>query len=327
MKSPIDMASVDRHGHTLIILLFLLAFAVPFTILYYLNPSAFEATWKGRTYYLFFIWLICLEAILGWDDIKQMDFRFKSIRFYILAAVSALPTVYVILDNYGGLGTAILEFSQQHGISQANLMPVAVEYLAFMILFVLIEVLALGITRVSSFSISAVFLATIGAIYMIDNLYPNGSFTPFQVIVPTTANLAGFVLSSLGYQVMWHQPMQGMPTFRVISPTGSYSNAYSIAWPCSGVESLIIYALTILLFLRKSDISRPLKATAFVAGAAVTYFVNALRISTIFMISANGGDIWSFHNYWGQLYSMSWILTYPLVILGIQRLFELRKTK
>jgi hypothetical protein len=46
-----------------------------------------------------------------------------------------------------------------------------------------------------------------------------------------------------------------------------------------------------------------------------------LRIATIFMIGAGGGDIYPFHNYYGPLYSISWIISYPLVIIATRALW------
>jgi exosortase/archaeosortase family protein len=62
------------------------------------------------------------------------------------------------------------------------------------------------------------------------------------------------------------------------------------------------------------------RVTYFAIGATVTYFLNILRIVTIFVISINGGDITQFHNYYGQLYSITWIVSYPLIIMGTQAL-------
>jgi hypothetical protein len=46
-----------------------------------------------------------------------------------------------------------------------------------------------------------------------------------------------------------------------------------------------------------------------------------LRIATIFMIGAGGGDINPFHNYYGPLYSISWIISYPLLIVATRSLW------
>jgi exosortase/archaeosortase family protein len=96
---------------------------------------------------------------------------------------------------------------------------------------------------------------------------------------------------------------------------------YMIGWPCAGIESLIIYTMVILLFLSKSAIPLKLKIVYFFVGAVVTYFINVLRIVTIFLIAINGGDVAAFHDYYGQLYSISWIISYPLILIGINALW------
>jgi hypothetical protein len=46
-----------------------------------------------------------------------------------------------------------------------------------------------------------------------------------------------------------------------------------------------------------------------------------LRIATIFIIDLGGGDWNSFHNFYGMLYSMSWIMSYPLLIIASRALW------
>jgi exosortase/archaeosortase family protein len=105
------------------------------------------------------------------------------------------------------------------------------------------------------------------------------------------------------------------------NPTKLLAN-FGIAWPCAGVESLIIYALTILLFLKKSLIPKWQKIVYFVFGAAVTYLINVLRIVSIFLVKINGGDWLLFHNFFGPLYSITWIASYPLIIIGSRFLWN-----
>jgi hypothetical protein len=40
------------------------------------------------------------------------------------------------------------------------------------------------------------------------------------------------------------------------------------------------------------------------------------------MIGINGGDIAAFHSLYGPLYSIAWIVSYPLIILGSQSLWH-----
>jgi len=311
----------------------IIAFAIPLYILYMLNPASFEQTWKGRTFYLFFIWLIILETILSSKQPKPIQGRFKPLKLAAFAAALALPTIYVLAANNLGLNDAISSFAASYGIVAGNpQIPLSTEYFVLTMLSVLVMALNYGVQGLSDFSIGSVFLGAIGFIYILDGFYPFGKFTPFQVIVPTTTQLATGILNMLGYTTrvgyIANNPTYGsMTTLSVTGSTGGTASA-AIGWPCSGIESLIIYTITISLFLRKSAISGWLKLLLFSVGGAVTYFINALRIATIFIIgvdnSASGGVTSPaaslFHNYYGQLYSVTWIILYPVLIIGLQLL-------
>ena len=66
--------------------------------------------------------------------------------------------------------------------------PFATEYLVFGALFVAIVFFALDSKGLKAFSVPAFFLVLVGAIYTIDNVFPYGQFTPFQIFVPTTTS-------------------------------------------------------------------------------------------------------------------------------------------
>jgi len=68
--------------------------------------------------------------------------------------------------------------------------------------------------------------------------------------------------------------------------------------------------------LKKANIPWFHKIVYFTIGAIVAYFINILRIVTIFLIGLNKGDVWAFHDYYAQLYSALWIVSYPLIIIG-----------
>lgn len=290
------------------------SFGVPIAILFFLDPNSFQATWKGRTFYFFFLWFIILELLLDWEKFQSKTFNIlKPTRIVVLAVALLLPSVYVTAANYFGLNEAILDLARHFNVQWADWMPLSVEYLVFTALFVAITMLAQGFDGLKDFSISAFFLGAIGTVYFIDNLYPYGSFTPFQIFVPTTAVLAASVLNFVGYQTSFYSSMEGMPVLKAWNSQGE--RTFSIAWPCSGVQSLLIYTFTILFFLKKTSIPWGQRIIYFVFGALVTYFINILRIVSIYVIAINGGDWMLFHNYYGELYAMAWIIAYPLIII------------
>jgi len=80
LKQEPSQLKATRYSGFLIKVLPLLSFAVPLAALYLLNPldtylnvsvqASFELMWKGRTFQMFFLWLIALEFILSWDNIQ-----------------------------------------------------------------------------------------------------------------------------------------------------------------------------------------------------------------------------------------------------------------
>jgi exosortase/archaeosortase family protein len=305
------------------VILVSLSVVVPMALLYYVDAPSFDKTWKGRTFYLFFVWLFTMELILDWEKYvhEQKNEQRSIVRIIALVSEAALPSIYVVIEYFYGLNAAIVDLSLRNGIGAtwAYVVPLSIEYLVFSAMFVAVFVSAYGLVGLKGFSISASLLIVIGSIYMIDNLVPGGNFTPFQIIVPTTARLAAWVLNQMGYGISLS--FNGnVPYLYVTNVNGKGWGAW-IAWPCSGVESLLIYTIVILLFLRNSHFSWKQRVAYFVLGALITYFINVLRIVTIFVIGINGGDFMAFHDIYGQLYSITWIVTYPVLIIVSQMLW------
>lgn len=325
-------------------LLPLLALLVPIAILYNMDPASFERTWQGRTYYLFFLWLISLETILNWEKLDVTSVSKSRIRQIVLAAGLTLPTIYVVSANYYGLNSVIGQFARNYGYNDQlsfliSNVQLQTEYLVLAVTFAIIVLALHGIRNLKEYAVSMVFLGTIALIYTINNLYPWGRFAPFQMVVPTTTQLATNVLHYFSVGGLVRAPIfnyvtgvrytNNDPTYGSLTSLTAVSIAdptkranFSIAWPCSGVESLIIYTVVIALFLKNSDIRFWQKLVYFAFGAAVTYLINILRIATIFAIAANGGNWILFHDYYGQLLSISWIITYPMLILATSHLWN-----
>lgn len=308
-------------------LLPLFVFAVPILWLYLLDASSFELMWKGRTFQLFFIWLITLELILNWETLQPNKIpKLASAKTFALIAMLLLPTLYVATSNYLGLNTAMGEISRQGGITWWNSMALSAEYLVFTVLFCLMIFLHFGKKGLKDFSVSLFFLGIAGVLYSIDNIFPYGQFTPFQLLVPTTATLAANVLNAMGYRTSL-TTAGNMPRLTATDPANPLRTAtFNIAWPCAGIESLLIFTVVALLFLKRMPISCKAKAAYLAVGAAVTYLTNILRIAAFYPIGLYYGttseQVQLFHSYYGPLCSIAWILLYPLIILGSHGLWR-----
>jgi len=314
----------------------LIAFTIPLLFLYILNPpdmylgslspqASFEAMWKGRTFQLFFIWLIALEFILDWEVLKLRINLQNKTRTLLYAAVLTLPTLYVIFEAYFGLNATITNWATRSNIAFAAWMPLSIEYIAFSVFLVLAVGASFGKKGIAGFALPALFSAMVGVLYAIDNMFPYGEFTPFQLLVPTTTSLAAGVLGLMGNSViMGTEISTGMPTLDVAGPLGQVK--FAVAWPCAGVESLLIFSAVSLLFLKRMKISWKTKICLFALGAAITYFINVLRIATIFTLGmqfgANSNQVQDFHFIYGPLCAMTWIISYPLIILAVDGFFR-----
>jgi len=266
---------------------------------------------------------MALEFILSWENIKPKISKHNKTGLLAVAIVLLLPTLYVVSEYYFGVNSAIANAAVQNGVAFPYSMPLAVEYLVFSVLLCLTAFLYFGKKGLTGFALPALFVGLVGVIYTIDNVFPYGEFTPFQLLVPTTAMLAAGVLGLMGYATLLGTE-NGMPTLQVTGPLGTAK--FSIAWPCAGIESLLIFTAVALLFLQQMPISWKAKVGYFAVGAAVTYFINVLRIATIFTIGTefgiNSNQVQMFHYYYGPLYSIAWIVSYPLIILASQGLWR-----
>ena len=301
-----------------------MAFAVPLLWLFLLHPVSFELMWKGRTFQLFFVWLILLELILGWESLQPIKVRGAfSVRSFLLVSALLLPTVFVVASNYMGLGAVVADSARQSGVRWSWDMPVAIEYLVFAAILSLMAFLFFGVGGLKFFSSPILFSALIGGIFIIDNVYPYGEFTPFQFLVPMTTWFASHTLSFIGYSTELDLSQGNLPHLTVTDPNNATRTAtFAIAWPCAGIESLLIFTVTVLLFLKRMPISWKAKVGYFAFGAAVTYFINVLRIASIYLVALNGGNVDVFHSTYGPLYPIAWIVSYPLIIIGSQSLWQ-----
>src|SRR3972149_7591356 len=123
---------LKKYANTLMKLLPLVAFAAALLWLYSVDSRSFESMWKGRTFELFFVWLISLELILSWENLQTNKInKLVSARTFAFIIALLLPTMYVVLANYSGLNVAIAASARQSGVKWANYMPLATEYLVF----------------------------------------------------------------------------------------------------------------------------------------------------------------------------------------------------
>jgi thaumarchaeosortase len=288
----------------------------------------FDLTWKGRMFYLFFIWLLLLESILDWEviAIKQRTFQ-NRFRVLLPCIFAAVPSVYILSVNFLGLNQMILNFGQALQIRPDFInehWPLSIEYLILISFFISAIWLAYGSVGLKSYAISLSLLAGIGVTYLVDTIWPFGTFKPMQLLAVPTAACATALLDLLGYNAALTYPVSSpeygsMPIMNVWKGEG-LPVTRAIGWPCAGVHSLLLFTLITLVFFKKTTMQRERKVIFFLIGAAGTYLTNVFRIASFFTISIHYGEKAgnTFHDSYGELYFVAWILLYFTIIITIQ---------
>jgi thaumarchaeosortase len=293
-----------------------------------LRGFVFLRTWKGRMFYLFFLWLLLLESIISMEKIveKKPKKRFRILLIFICAIV---PLMYILSVNFLGLDQVVTRLGQDLGFTEeARVLfhwPISIEYFVFAISFLVVICLAYGKNGLNFFSISSSLLVGISAIFTLDTFYPEGTFKPFELLALPTSACAAALLDILGYNfyLQYRPGPESMPL--IVTPSGSAA----IGWPCAGIHSLFLFTVIILLLFKKSNISSFRKLLYFIVGAICTYFVNVLRIASYFFVLSNNGIDAAryFHDTTGELYFVFWIFAYILIIVSIENFRLIEKAR
>jgi thaumarchaeosortase len=291
-------------------------------------------TWKGRMFYLLFLWILFIEFVIDWNIISEN--KPKTTPRILASLVCALvPTFYILAINFLGLNQVILNIGQYFGIGTGDFLyfhwPLSCEYLIFAIFFTGAIALAYKKEGLKTFAISLAFLGGISIAYMLDTIYPFGVFKPLQEFTLPTAATTAALFDFLGYTTNLNYPIHyGGSLLPYLSVSiGGKSASVAIAWACAGVHSLLLYVLIIAVFFKKSSISAFRKLSYFVIGLFGTFFVNVLRVFSIVVIMLNYGyDAgMTFHNTYGEIYFFTWIFLFILLIVCIQRFMLVERTR
>lgn len=308
----------------------------------YFNQSfVFELTWKGRLFFLLFLWLIFIESVIDWKNILEKKPKNRYVMFLSLIC-ALIPTAYVIAINFFGLDLTILKIGREaFGIRTGPTnepsdflflhWPLSCEYIISTIFFVTATIIAYGKKGLKFLSISFSLLGGIGVAYLFDTIYPFGLFKPLQEVALITAAATAALFDLLGYTVLLRfPPVASIPDTGLLVYLKVNSATVNIGWACAGVHSLLLYVLIILVFFKKSTIPAFRKLVYFIIGFVGTFFTNVLRIYSIIVIMISTHDQaagMAFHDTYGEFYFLTWVSLYIIVIVCVQRFMLVEKTR
>jgi thaumarchaeosortase len=301
----------------------------------------FDVTWKGRMFYLFFAWFFVIESAFGWREMNEKKTK-NPVLLGAALACAAVPTIYILATNFFGLDLALLKTGITLGIPAVYsdntpsdflhlFWPLSVEYLVFFVFFLSAIMLAYKPKGVKIFAISLALLGGIGVAYLLDTVFPFGVLRPLQELaLPTTATAAA-LFDLLGYNVLMNYPVMtgGSKLPGLVVTDGTLNASVSVSWACAGIYSLLLYVLIMLVFFKRTNITSFRKVLYFFIGLIGTFFSAVLRIFFIVLVYLYNGRAAgiTFHNTYGELFGFTWIFSFILIIVCIERFSLVEKTR
>jgi thaumarchaeosortase len=307
----------------------LLVIILPIFFLMLADPNSFSFIWfwqreVGRAGFVFIFFLV------AWDfhDSRKKFKITKSKWRYVLAGVALAALLVYYSESIFNTDTIRVFVTSQLGVSQDST-------LSFLLgaEFVLYAFYCLAITailyspRATALMITPVIYSLgSGVLDFMDAYFPQDSLAFLQIWVYVIWNVVVFLLGALGYHTNVN------PTGGTVSPPSvlllgnrlylwGYRGfmTFAIFWPSSGVVSMIVYSLVIVVLMVKLDASRKRKAIYAILGAAGTYFVNVIRITLIVLyVTYISLDVETFHQSIGEVLFIVWIFVYLLLVIHME---------
>jgi thaumarchaeosortase len=178
-----------------------------------------------------------------------------------------------------------------------------------------------------------IFTAGSAILDMMDAFFPEDSLAFLQIWVYLIWNVVVIILGLTGFRTNI-DPLKGPMKAPSLLLQGNRLYLWgfkgfitlAIYWPSSGVVSMIVYSLVILVLMVKLDASRGRKIIYAVIGAAGTYFVNVIRITLIVLyVTYISLNVEAFHQSIGEVLFIAWIFIYLLLVIHFENLNATRQ--
>ena len=325
LNKTLERTFIHRIAKAFLKIIIPLSLILPISMLYILDPSSFLIFWQARGPYILFIGLFCLEFALAWGKLGD-ERALNRVRSLSILLVAIVPAAYVLATQLFGFSDAITELGKFVGVPYITFgkwfidvsWPITLEYATLAASFTAMIILAYTKDGLKKFVVTLFFIWANTFFLGLNTFAPYGIVWALQVFVPVTTVLTSRILELLGFQTIVTGVVSGQGPgmlLTVIDGTSSFSAL--VYWPSAGIHSLFLYTIVILLFLRSISFSFVSKIVCFVVGALGTFVANILRIVTISIIGLRTGLIQAtiFHDYFGELFFISWMLIYLLSLI------------
>jgi thaumarchaeosortase len=341
-----------RDAYPLLFIIF------PIVYLIVIDPVSFTLVWfvgqqvgRGALVFVFFL--------VAWDfnDSRKLFRATRDKRKYILLGVIlAALLIYYYFRVFNGfferppidpatgtpMDTAFTTYvrvyvTSQLGVSQKSTLSflLAMDFVLYALYCLMATALLYSVRSIRLMTLPVIYLVGLGILDTMDAYFPENSLAFLQVWVYLIWNVVVFLLSLIGFHTNVDPAIAPLNVPSLILRGNQlflwgYKGYVGLAiyWPSSGVVSMIIYSLVIVVLMVKLDAPRTRKVIYAVIGAVGTYFVNVIRITLIVIyITYVSSSFEAFHASIGEVLFIAWIFIYLLAVIHYENHHPLNQPK
>jgi thaumarchaeosortase len=311
----------------------LLVIIFPILFLMTIDPASFGLVSFfereiGRAGLIFVFFLVAWD----WHDSRGRFIATHARWRQLLAAIVLISALaYYFLIDVVNINASRVYVTSQLGVSQESTLSffAAMDFIVFAI-YCLATIAILYSPRTIPLMVTPVIYSLgSGILAAMDAFFPQDSLAFLQVWVYVIWNVVVLLLGLLGF----HTNINPYTNSTISTPSlflqGNRLYLWGkvgfmeleIFWPSSGVVSMIVYSLVLIVLLVKLDAPRKRKALYAVIGAAGTYFVNVIRITLIVLyVTYISLDVEAFHQSIGEILFILWIFIYLIVVIRMENI-------
>ncbi len=298
----------------------------PVVFLAVIDPASFSVFWfwgeqVGRAGFIFLIFLVLWEWYDSRHQLVPTQEKWRTISA-VIATVVLFIYYYERVVNHEWTVSLRIFVTSQFGVSEKAPLSflLAMDYLLYALYSLIIVALLYGPKSIRMIVTPAIYATGSAILDLMDAFYPEDSLAFMQSWVYFIWNVVAGILYLLGF----HTASPGNITIPSILLNGNQLSLWGykgfirilIFWPSSGVVSMIMYSLVLVILLVKLNAPRSRKAVYALLGALGTYLANVFRITLIVLyVTYVSLDVKTFHDAIGEVIFLSWIVIFLYLVI------------
>jgi len=307
----------------------LLVILSPILFLMVLDPNSFSLIWfyqreVARAGFVFVFFLVAWDFHDSRSQFKMTRAKWR----YVLAGVVLAALLSYYYESVFNTDYIRVYVTSQLGVSQQSTLSflLAAEFFLYALFCLAITAILYSPTTTALMVTPVIYAFGSGILDAMDAYFPQDSLAFLQVWVYVIWNVVIFLLGLIGFHTSANSTAaQSLPMALWVPPNRLFlvgekgPMTLTIFWPSSGVVSMIVYSLVIVVLMVKLDAPRKRKALYAAIGAVGTYLVNVIRITLIVLyVTYISLDVETFHESVGEILFIAWIFIFLLTVIRME---------